>query len=385
MTDSRRLIPVKGHPGIYKRRDSYVVRFRDPQGRQCKRTARTLAHARAIRAEVKTDIDRGEYRTDSRMTFGEYAESWKKTFTGRTANGIRPDTLKRYCADLNNVIIPKLGRKRLSEITTQDLKKLVADLQAQGLSASRVRNIYAPLRAVVRTAVEENLLRYDPSAGVRIAVVHATNAEADDEGRVVAYSDQELASLMMAMPPEWKLLIRFLAQTGLRISETLALRWQDIDLGKRRVYVKRRLYQGSFAPPKTRYGRREVPIAEDLARDLWNAKYPNGAQAENSPVFSNKRGGHLDYQNVYNRILSPVQKKLGIATGAHVLRHTCATRLFKSGFSAKQVQIWLGHHSPAFTMAVYVHLLPDDLPDAPLLDLPMVKIEEKRDLREKAS
>jgi hypothetical protein len=38
--------------------------------------------------------------------------------------------------------------------------------------------------------------------------------------------------------------------------------------------------------------------------------------------------------------------------------------LFRSGLNASQVQLWLGHHSPAFTLATYVHLLPDDLPDA---------------------
>ena len=36
--------------------------------------------------------------------------------------------------------------------------------------------------------------------------------------------------------------------------------------------------------------------------------------------------------------------------------------------NAKQVQMWLGHHSPAFTLATYVHLLPADLPDAAFLD-----------------
>jgi hypothetical protein len=42
--------------------------------------------------------------------------------------------------------------------------------------------------------------------------------------------------------------------------------------------------------------------------------------------------------------------------------------LFRHGLNAKQVQMWLGHHSPAFTLATYVHLLPDDLPDASFLD-----------------
>jgi hypothetical protein len=55
-------------------------------------------------------------------------------------------------------------------------------------------------------------------------------------------------------------------------------------------------------------------------------------------------------------------------TGFHTFRHTCATLLFRNGLNAKQVQMWLGHHSPAFTLATYVHLLPDDLPDPGFLD-----------------
>jgi integrase len=52
----------------------------------------------------------------------------------------------------------------------------------------------------------------------------------------------------------------------------------------------------------------------------------------------------------------------------HVFRHTCASVLFRTGWNAKQVQAWLGHHSPAFFLSVYVHLLPDDLPDPSFLD-----------------
>ena len=42
--------------------------------------------------------------------------------------------------------------------------------------------------------------------------------------------------------------------------------------------------------------------------------------------------------------------------------------LFRYGLNAKQVQLWLGHHSPAFTLATYVHLLPDDMPEIDFLD-----------------
>jgi Phage integrase family len=48
--------------------------------------------------------------------------------------------------------------------------------------------------------------------------------------------------------------------------------------------------------------------------------------------------------------------------GFHTLRHTCESILFRHGASPKVVQVWLGHHSPAFTLATYVHLMPEDLP-----------------------
>ena len=370
MIESKVLVPVKGHPGIYKRGGRYVVRYRDPAGKSRKRFAKTLAQARVIKAEVTTDIERGEYRANSKITFAEYAETWKTTFTGRTSNGIRPNTLKQYSADLDAVIIPVFGRYRLAEIEPQQLKKFAADLFAKGLSESRVRNIYAPLRALLRTAVEEGAIRYDATAGVRIARVRPTLDETDEaDERIVAYTDEELGRLLAATPDEWKLFVRFLAQTGLRISEALALRWSDIDFGQKRIKVSRRLYRGSFAPPKTRYGKRQVPLAADLGRDLWEARKTAVSVKDDSPVFATAAGGYSDYHNIYSRTLAPTQKKLGLATGAHVLRHTCATRLFLAGFNAKQVQIWLGHHSPAFTMAVYVHLLPDDLPEAPVLVL----------------
>jgi integrase len=47
--------------------------------------------------------------------------------------------------------------------------------------------------------------------------------------------------------------------------------------------------------------------------------------------------------------------------GFHAFRHTCASILFAEGRNAVQVQRWLGHHSAAFTLATYVHLLDGDL------------------------
>jgi integrase len=77
----------------------------------------------------------------------------------------------------------------------------------------------------------------------------------------------------------------------------------------------------------------------------------------------------LNRVNVFNRVLKPAAVKAGVPwAGFHTLRHTCATHLFRGGMNPKQVQVWLGHHSPAFTMATYVHVLPDELAAPAFLD-----------------
>jgi integrase len=161
---------------------------------------------------------------------------------------------------------------------------------------------------------------------------------------------------------------RVLAQTGLRISEALALRWSEVDFGRRRVLVRRRLRNGSFGPPKSRYGRRDVPVSTAMGRRLWAARAGRKA-GDGDPVFCAGSGGYLDAANVFGRVFKPAARRAGVPwAGFHSLRHTCATVLFRRGLNAKQVQVWLGHHSPAFTLAVYVHLLSDDLPDADLFE-----------------
>ena len=102
-----------------------------------------------------------------------------------------------------------------------------------------------------------------------------------------------------------------------------------------------------------------MPIAEPLSRALWDRR--KGAAADGL-VFPG-RDGYLDASTAY-RAMKTAARRAGVPwAGLHTLRHTCATLLFNKGLNAKQVQVWLGHHSPAFTLAAYVHLLAEDLPD----------------------
>ncbi len=342
-------------PGVYRRGRRYVVVYRDPAGRQRRRAAGTLAEARLLKSEVSADLARGAYREQSRIRFDEYASEWVRTYQGRTSRGIRSTTLAEYAQDLELHVLPVLGRRRLAEIEPRHIKALATAL-AEGRAGSTVKNIIAPVRALFATAVEEGVIRSSPCTGLRIA------GTTDHERR--ALTDDELDRLLEATAPHWRLVVRFLSQTGLRAGEFIALRWEDVDLDARRIRVRRRIYKGTVDAPKSRFGRREIPISPVLADELRSHRATTKFPRQGDIVFPSLEGTPLNTGNLLRRVVKPAGERADLGwVGLHTLRHTCASLLFRSGWNAKQVQMMLGHHSPAFTLSTYVHLIPDDLPE----------------------
>jgi integrase len=353
-------------PGVYKRGRGYVVTYRDHIGTPRKKAAPTKAAARDLKAFLTADIRRGEYRPQSRISFSDYACEWIDSYQGRTSRGIRPETLDDYRADLEHDAIPFFGRRELAAIEPRDLKRFAAHLAKQGLAPGSVRNTLAPVRALFATAYEDGLIRANPAARIRLAQPQIDTAQEIRK----ALTPDELRRLLDALPAQWRLMFELLAHTGLRISEAVALRWDDLDLNRRRLVVRRRLYRGRIDTPKSRYGSRTIPLSPGLATALKEHCQKLGTTATAAtPVFPSEAGGYIDRDNLRRRILKPAATKTGLGwVGFHTFRHTCATTLFNNGLNAKQVQHWLGHHSPAFTLATYIHLLPDDLPTPDFLD-----------------
>ena len=140
--------------------------------------------------------------------------------------------------------------------------------------------------------------------------------------------------------------------------------WSSVDLEARRVRVERRMLEGTIDLPKSHYGIRTVPLARKMAADLAAYRATSLYPADGDLVFPTKRGTYIHPSNLSHRVIEPAAVSAGVPwASAHTLRHTSASRLFKSGWNAKQVQMVLGHHSPAFTLSTYVRLIPDDLPE----------------------
>jgi len=364
-------------PGIYKRGGRYVVTYRDNGGKQRKRFARTLAEARRLKRGLSADVDRGEYRELSRVTFAEYAEDWLSSYAGRTSRGIREETRASYRKCLEQDAIPFLGRMRLSEIEARDLDALAAHIAARGVKPNTVRLSLAPVKALLATAHQRGELRSNPAAGYRTRYTTTTLDEDTADEPVKALTEEELAAVLAGIPDRWQLFFEFLAKTGLRVGEAIELRWRDVDLGAGKLKVSRRFYRGKVAPPKSKYGKRTLRLSPGLGRALWTLRKETRA-GDDELVFVAAKGGRVDHSNLMSRVLKPAAVEAGLGewvrktpvswVGFHTFRHTCATMLFRAGWNAAQVQLFLGHHKPSFTLDTYIHLLPQDVPEPAFLD-----------------
>ena len=360
-------------PGVYRRGSRYVFTYRY-RGRQHWRSAATLAEARRLKHEFEADVARGEHRELGRLTFGDYAREWIECYQGRTNRGFRESTRRGYRQALEDRAIPFFDRirpLRLAQIEPRDVKAYVmwlCDEKAQGkrLADRTVRTNLAPVQALLATAVEEGILRTNPAFGVRIARRDRMSHVARDERELrKALSREELARLLAAIDEHWRPFFELLAHTGLRIGEAVELRWSDIDFGATpTLHVRRQFFQGEVSAPKTRHGVRAIPLSTGMARALWQRQ-----GAPDDLVFTTRHGKRVQRDNLWRRVLKPAAREAGVEwVGFHTFRHTCASLLFGAGKNVKQVQEWLGHHDPGFTLRTYVHLVDGGLGDADFLD-----------------
>lgn len=318
-------------PGIYKRGGRYVVVRRDLSGRQRKLFARTLAEARRLKGKAPEELHA------ERRRFGEYAQEWIRTFPGLTKRGLGVSTREDYATALGLTMKGELlepergairffGRMWLEQITTPDLRRYADTLFARGLTRSSVLKELAPVRALLTTAKNDGLIRYNPASGliVQAPVDEDETAEGEslEEEKVKALTEEELWRVLEELPEAWRGFFGFLSQTGLRIGEAIELRYGDVE--GTWLKVDRRFYRGRVGLPKGRKKRR-VPISEDLARCLWTQRKESHAH-DDDLIFTSKRGKRISTTNTISRVLKPALSRRDLASGSRQRRASVRSR-----------------------------------------------------------
>lgn len=360
-------------PGIYRAHKKacgrngrcdcpYVIVWRH-RGRQHKERCKTFNEAR----EKKSIRDSVDSKPVERSRFGEYFGSWIETYAGRTQRGFSETTRPEYRRTIANHALPRWKSWKLGDIGPRDVRELLTAMRNEGLSTSMIRKTRASLSTLFATALEDGLITSNPIRGVRIPPPLADNRP--EKERPKALTKSELATLLSAIPEDKHLFFEFLVHTGLRISEMIGLTWADLELeGSPKVKVREQFYRGERRRLKSGAGRRDIPLAPRMTERLKAHKTANYSGPD-EPVFTSDVGTELIRGKVAEKVLNPARDLVGMPwVSFHAFRHTCASLLFANGKNIKQIQTWLGHADPAFTLRTYIHLLDDGVGSADFLD-----------------
>jgi integrase len=307
------------HPGIYRRGGRYVVVFRDGDGAQRKQSARTLDEARRLKSAREADVARGEFHEQARVRFREYAEEWVERYQGKRGS-LRESTREEYRRDLRLYAFPffdEQRRRTLAQITPRDASDYVGWLCRQTtrggnpLSDGKVTNAVKVVRVCLGTAVREELLRHNPVRDV--VLPRRENVEDVEQDEVRVLRAEQLEAFLAVVKPRYRLMFCFLAATGLRLSELLALQWRHLALDGSRPHVKiRRAYvRGRMHPPKTRHGRREIPLDVELVSALRRLRRQTEWPGDEHLVFPSRSGTPIQASNIRRRVLDPVAEEIG--------------------------------------------------------------------------
>jgi integrase len=213
------------------------------------------------------------------------------------------------------------------------------------------------LSAALDVAVADGLIIRNPAAAVKPPKVRPRRQQF-----LTAEQVKALAEACEDRLPGAGAVVFFLAWSGLRWGEAVALRWTSVDTERRRVEVKASATEVSgrleWGSPKT-HEERAVILPRFVIERLGPPGQPDAL------VFSAPRGGPLRNSNFRRAVWDPAVRASGMPADLvpHDLRDTAASLMIASGASIKAVQRALGHASAAMTLDTYGGLFEDDLED----------------------
>lgn len=264
----------------------------------------------------KRDLKPNSYRQyDSQISF------WNKCFQDREINDIKPSEIKEI------------------------IFSLTVKTQTQ-------RDMLARLKSIFEEAELDDAIKSNPAKKVKIP--RATKR------KILPLSKDEVTEILNTATDFFKCYLAVGFYTGMRTGEILALKWQNINLEKKLIFVDATVGSYEEQDTKTSESTRYVPIFEPLIPYLREQQQINGLSKY---VFSTKTGRHYESTNLIQHFWKPLLRRLHIPyRRLYETRHTFATNMIASNkFSLNQIASWLGHSNIQTLISKYNNYIPSEI------------------------
>ncbi|HEY0874862.1 MAG TPA: site-specific integrase [Vicinamibacterales bacterium] len=336
---------------------------------------RTYDEALAAFVGIKARIQNGQPAVEAKesdaTTVEQLADDWLTTNRG----GLKASAIRAYRDQVRAHINPALGKMRVVDVTHRVCERFIQNLQPirmkRPLSENTKTRIAVTLQALFKFAIDYRRslgITDNPARGLA-KLVRDPDSTRDDvvldpNDPSKFFTAEEAAHLLRvveAKHPEWHVFIRTAIETGMRMGELSALRYQDINWRGRYLTVRSNWVQGKFTSPKNGKSR-QIRLDKRL-RALLRLRWREHRDSTRL-VFPSENGTPMDPKNFRRRAWQAILESAELDYRTpHAMRHTHTTILLANGVSLTDVAAQAGR-SPNETWRTYFHFLPRGGADA---------------------
>ncbi len=321
-------------------------KYKDDTGKYRYLYRRTKGEAKQALREALKDRDEGINPTD--LTVNDVLELWLEDIS-HTVN--RRTWLNRESLYRRHIKTHAIGTKKLTKLSPDDVHGFYRD-SSNVLANSTVKRLHDMLNKAAKDAVRRKQLRTNPIAEVQTPKIARKDMEV-----LTATQVKKLFASCQGDRLEGVYVLG--ACCGLRVGEALSLRWEDLDLTRGTIQVRRTLWRGNTYQPKTPHSRRTIKLP-NIALDSLRRHAEKHDDPEEGWMFPNKNGtGPVDAANFWAWGWKPMLRRAGLPSTLtyHKLRHGAASLMLGQNVPIPVVSRYLGHSDPSVTLRVYSHMI----------------------------
>lgn len=355
---------TKGEGSITKRKDGrWMARYRATDANGDRKTYAIYAKAKEeaaklLRQRLK-EIDDGDFTIRDGSTLNGFYSYWKNDLA---PNYLKETTIWGYDMIFQKHILPMLGKKRLTDINPIDIQKLITKVKKATNSPRQCYHCRDALSSVLKRALKQRKIYYNPAAGVELPKYKKKEK--------VLWDLDELSQFLETARKHSRFYVLYLlmANYGLRMGESLGIRYSDIDFETRvkdgcgLIHIRQQVvilnYSPTISTPKTESSIRDLVITREIADALTPLMLKRNQKCE--LLFHTSNNTPISPYNLrrdFNRII----KLAGVKhTTPHALRHWACTEMNSLGADGKTIQSIMGHSSYKTTADIYEHTRLDD-------------------------
>lgn len=373
---------------------TFEFRWKDRFGKRHSIYAETLSQLREKEDELNKN-DYEELKKDSkRMTLNAMYTRWKKV-----KKGLKDNTFQNYQYMYEKYVWETFGNVKVVELRRSDVKEFYNQLHENGMKAATIDCIHTVIHQVLELAVDDDIIRYNPSDKA-LKELMSENSQERKKVKALTMDEQVLFVNYLRNSSEyqrWYPIFVTMLMTGMRLGETIALQWDDIDFENDQITVNKTLVfyevrstqtcRYAINTTKTRAGERKIEMIQMVKDALLLEKKQQKAlgitcQANvdgyDNFIFLNRFGlvyNHTTLNHALRRIVKDCNEEIILNSNTddplllpkihcHMLRHTYGTRLNDANVNIKAMQALMGHADIETTMEVYVDASKETLKSA---------------------